>query len=153
MRDYGRYSQILRIQPDITDYDWLVQQYQEAQTYIHNIGEGGKSEESSLGISKEIDHGKTIDFIPDAENPETVETVHGQKITQGGKDELKHGHTIATTGTDEIELSGTDETSYGRKITTEDEGQQQASGADAVNSTSVTDSKTLHKEPPQSTVY
>lgn len=32
-RDYKRYNELLRIEPGISEYDWLVQKYEEAQTY------------------------------------------------------------------------------------------------------------------------
>lgn len=54
-RDYGRYQQLLRIEPEISEYDWLVEYYKEAQT-SNNVNSSVTGDNSST-----VTHGLKID--------------------------------------------------------------------------------------------
>lgn len=61
IRDYGLYRQLLRNEPDISKYDWLVQQYTESQTYEKGstVGENHNGQTNFGENTDTISHGLT----------------------------------------------------------------------------------------------
>lgn len=68
-RDYARFRQLLRIEPGIAKYDWLVQQYKESQVYGIDETEGDKTSTTSVTASKEI---AQEDDVTDTKSDTTV---------------------------------------------------------------------------------
>lgn len=84
-RDYARYNQLLRIEAGVSEYDWLVQNYRERQTYGHNIGET-----SGTGTVS----GTTSGSVQRNSGSTTTKT-QGGTVTET----MEHGHVISDTGT------------------------------------------------------
>lgn len=84
-RDYPRYNQILRVEAGVSEYDWLVQNYRERQTYNHEIGENSSTQNIEGSNSQDTTNGAG----------KTVTTRHTGTIT----DALQHGHVVDNTGT------------------------------------------------------
>lgn len=108
-RDYPRYNQLLRIEPGVSQYDWLVQRYLEAQTratkdgdttLTHNVGV------ADTGTITEVD-----DTTHTIEDDGTIvdENAHGHIVA------TQNGHVI-TTGLDHSVTKTEDD---GRDITVE----------------------------------
>ena len=108
-RDYPRYNQLLRIEPGVSQYDWLVQRYLEAQTratkdgdttLTHNVGV------ADTGTITEVD-----DTTHTIEDDGTIvdQNAHGHIVA------TQNGHVI-TTGLDHSVTKTEDD---GRDITVE----------------------------------
>ena len=83
-RDYNRYYQLLRIEPGISEYDWLVQKYTEAQK--ENKVERDNTETLATNIS---DTGTISDSGSTVKGTSSVSaTTHGHTIEDKNADEL-----------------------------------------------------------------
>ena len=56
--DHERYHQLLRIEPGVAEYDWLVQQYHERQTTLDRLTAEGIATE--YGKTDTMTYGKTL---------------------------------------------------------------------------------------------
>lgn len=140
-RDLKHYLQNLRIEAGVSDYDWLVQDYRERQSYFHTIGEDGK-EVSTTGS---IADGGTISDAGERKNTGTQTNVRDddRTVTRDTTDtNSKSGSLgIEKTGTVSVDHSGTITDNETHSITTGGSTQD------------VTDEKTLEKTTPMSASY
>lgn len=133
----GRYNQLLRIQPDISQYDWLVQNYKEAERLTTASGTSSKSNT----VSRETDS-------TDTGTNGNTRTLNTRDVTDrdGTADDI-HGGTL------------TKETTYGRTSTNsgtlKNAGDRTESGSitDSGTNSSTSDQKSLGKNSPQSISY
>lgn len=143
-RDYDQYEQILRIEPGVANYDWLVQEYRELQNYVNGqIEKNGSSEVVNSG-----------------ENTHTTE--YGKTVTHSGGHSITDGTTVvngsdATTDTRQKVTSGgwTDTNTDGRTIT-DTQNIQTIDNDDSMTTTrgwNSTNQKQLQKQNPMSISY
>jgi len=101
-RDYGRYRQLLRLEPGISQYDWLVQKYEEAQTKTNREDTTTTSKTTSGSVAQ----GGTITDAGSSSKNSTQTTDH----TEANTDDITL--TKVATGSDDKTdtLSGTDTT-------------------------------------------
>ena len=127
--DHERYSQLLRIEPGVAEYDWLVQQYHERQTTLDRLTAEGITTE--YGKTDTMAYGKTLtktggqstqrtfaNTDTNSESGETIDTLAKTgDVTDGyGKvTSLAHGHvaTTAYTGTDTTQHDNTEKAHSG----------------------------------------
>ena len=143
-RDYDQYEQILRIEPGVANYDWLVQEYRELQNYVN-----GKIEKTASGS---IETG--------GEDSHTTE--YGKTVTHTGGHSITDGTTVvngsdATTDTRQKVTTGgwTDTNTDGRTIT-DTQNIQTIGGDDSTTTTrgwNSTNQKQLQKQNPMSISY
>ena len=100
LKDYKHYNELLRIEPGITQYDWLVTQYMELQRqktgeYSDTTGEEG-SKNSTLANTR-----TTEESVKDTESStkSNTNTLTGTKATSGTRDTDTDNNTT-TSGTD-----------------------------------------------------
>lgn len=143
-RDYDQYEQLLRIEPGVSSYDWLVQEYRELQNYLN-----GK-------LERDI----AIDTVRGTEDSHTTE--YGKSVTHSGGHSITDGTTVvngsdAMTDTRQKVTSGgwTDTNTDGRTIT--DTQNLQTIGNDDSTTTTrgwnSTNQKQLSKQNPMSISY
>ena len=180
-RDLARYQQLLRIEPGITNYDWLVQTYRERQNvvsfsgYKHSdvVSEGEQVKSDSLNSSniRTFANTDTKTGTKEADERSTDDT---DTTTRYGKVDTKSGG-ISKSGTEgqtttygkvnthsggvTTTNSETKGTQYGKKNThsggISETGSDTESGSIGVTGTdsSTKDTKTLAKQSPQSISY
>ena len=134
---YGRYNQLLRIQPGISDYDWLVQTYREMQNT--------KSESGSSSKTNSVD--KTTSVTESGTNGNT-RTMNTTDVTDKDTTDSKtHGGTLTTA------------TTYGKTssnsgtVTNEGDRTETGSISDSGSNSNSSDQMTLGKANPQSISY
>lgn len=71
-RDYGRYTQILRLEPEISEYDWLVEEYLERKS------EHSGSNKQSGTTGNTLTHGLKVTSTDTTAHTGTVSRVHTQ---------------------------------------------------------------------------
>lgn len=141
MRDYGLYRELLRTEPHISKYDWLVQQYTESQTY-------------EKGSDTTTSNGQTT-------NTGTVNTATGQTTsnTDTTNSAGNSSHTRTTNDTDTKTRTGTTTNSGTDTTTTTTTDQNttvstsQSGGSDTVSDGSHDNQKGLTRENPMSISY
>lgn len=97
-RDASRYEQLLRIEPGITTYDWLVSRYTEAQrkrTGSENLSSSGSGTVTHTGTLK-VENGTNYTDTHSGTDTRTV--THGHVITMAGSESVANG-TVKDTGT------------------------------------------------------
>lgn len=120
IRDYGRYRELLRTQPDISKFDWLVQQYMESQTYEKGTNSNATTgATSTTGSTKSTSNGTTSTTRRDNEtaNYNGTETSNDtnsdsttRTTTNSGADTVSHTGTESREGNTTVEASGSDST-------------------------------------------
>lgn len=134
---YSRYNQLLRIQPGISDYDWLVQNYKELQTM--------KSESGSTSKISSTD--KTTSLTESGTNGNTRTMNTTDTTDKDTTDSKTHGGTLTTA------------TTYGKTSTNsgtlKNEGDRTETGSisDSGSNSSSSDQMNLGKSNPQSISY
>ena len=127
IRDFGQYKQLLRIEPNIASYDWLVQNYKESMTENTR----NSSESTSEGIintrTDNLANGQT----------KTITRDHDETITNN----LADANTRITT------------TTHGATVTTTATDTETAGGSDTRTGSNKSDTKQLSKENPMSISY
>lgn len=99
-RDYGRYLQLLRVEPGISQYDWLVQKYEEAMSTNQRAHEDTISKSSNSSISQ---GGTVTDAGTSSKNStKTIER------TEAGEDDTTFTKTAQGSDDKTDTLSGTD---------------------------------------------
>ena len=141
IRDYRRYRELLRTQPDISKFDWLVQQYTESQTYEKGVGATATSGENS---SNTTTANTSHDNVAVSKNGSETSNFNGV----GSRDESITGENSRMTVN-----SGTDTTSHVGSEERTGETTTQASGSDSVASEDHTNQKVLTRENPMSISY
>ena len=142
-RDYKRYRELLRVEPGVSHYDWLVQQYQEAQTQATQSGESTTTGETTAENTTTTEGENTVTVIKHTEGENTF-THDTEERTQG---------TVTTTkdGTDTTDIGDggyTETTNSGTDRNTSTDG-----GRDTTHSETTDDTKQLNKDLPQSITY
>ena len=141
IRDYGRYRELLRIEPNISKYDWLVQQYMESQTYNK-----GSDVTANNGIATDTTQ---------------QETTSNNTATRNTTDNLTGTHRNQVSGTDSTNKADTHITTHsGEDITTDATNSnmtthttQQAGGSDNSVTYNHNNNKGLSKTQPMSVTY
>lgn len=133
IRDFGQYLQLLRIEPNIAEYDWLVQNYNEAMTEIAETASGtsGNTRTNNLADSNTRTNNLTD--------------------TESATDTTETESTKTRDLTDERTVSNSD--TYGHKITTAGTTATEAGGTDTTETETDTDTKGLAKDNPMSITY
>lgn len=146
-RDYPRYTQLLRIEPGISNYDWLVQRYLEAQTratkdgdttLTHNVGV------ADTGTITDVDD--TTHTIED-DGTITDANVHGHVITGVEDDERAITVDNGFVGGKTVEIADA------RKQVTEHETSHTGVIKNKTTGWESKDEKTLQKNNPMSISY
>lgn len=111
VRDYPRYLELLRIQPDPAKYDWFVENYLERQLLVSTEkGETASKTGSATASSNETGSGTTTNSGSDTDKQEFsgADTVASDGSVSGNVG-VKHGGTEVTThgGTDTVTKNGT----------------------------------------------
>lgn len=119
-RDFGQYMELLRIEPGIAHYDWLVQSYREAmETRDSDSTETATSEKSGTSTSTSTDARTENRTLTDALTLTTVtdesssdDTTRTDNLTDryGGADTTVHGHSVSTSDTSSSTAGGSDST-------------------------------------------
>lgn len=107
-RDYKRYKELLRIEPGVAKYDWLVNRYNEWRTWgtDNTDNDGTHTKEYGMGIEKTRDTQTTID------NTESGGTYH-EHTQYGGSDQteaVNKSSDLTTTNTPKATQTTTSET-------------------------------------------
>ena len=140
-RDMTRYTQLLRIEPGISDYDWLVQNYKERKAEIDRSIRGSRGESASLD--------KTVANATTDSKTTTYNTLE-QNDEQKWKDIANSGAVTAATNYGKRTVVDDDRTSNG---VTKNTGTVSNVGSETSNSSGSSDSKTMAKAAPQSIEY
>lgn len=133
----ARYNQLLRIEPGVSQYDWLVQKYQELQRLKSESGVSSSSGSKSGSGSSSEQVAKTKN---DVRNLSDVTYTDGlENKAHGGQktSEMQYGKTQSNTGT----------------ITSESENIESGSIRDQNNSSNDNQTRGLAKSAPQSISY
>jgi len=126
-KEYKHYEQLLRIEPGISDYDWLVTQYREMQRYDNETD----STQDSLATTRHLTVSETV-----SNNGEAHDTITGQ-----------HSETEATEATytkSESRTKDQDDTTTGSSSSTTDRDSETYDKGDT---------KTLRRALPMQTLY
>lgn len=120
MRDYGRYRELLRTQPDISKFDWLVQQYMESQTYEKGINSNettgatsttGSTKSTSNGTTSTTRHdNETATYNGTGTSNDTTSDSTNRTTTNSGADTVIHSGSESRQGSTSVEASGSDST-------------------------------------------
>lgn len=78
-RDYDRYEQLLRIDPTVSDYDWLVQTYRERM--LERSTTGSSNLETETTGENSTSYGKTITAVTDDDSTKTKQGTEGRTIS------------------------------------------------------------------------
>lgn len=140
-RDMTRYNQLLRIEPGISDYDWLVQNYKERKAEIDRSIRGSKGESFSLD--------RTVANATTDTKTTTYNTLE-QDSEQKSKNVANSGSVTAVTDYGKRTEVDDDKTMNG---TTKNTGTVSNAGSETSNSSGSSDSKTMAKAAPQSIEY
>ena len=125
--EYDRYQQLLRIEPGVSKYDWLVSEYKEMKSEllekVQSIGElmGETGRDSNITNNKDINVITNTDELQEHRGNDTLELDTNQDRTatnkktgsettnsNGTSNELKTGsENVDTTGTNTNEKTGT----------------------------------------------
>ena len=141
VKSYGRYRELLRIEPGISSYDWLVQQYKESQTYSHDIDERTANGTSSLNSNGEVLGNRT-------------ETGTSSETGTGSENTTNTGTTNDSfTNTNITINSGEDTTFVNGSATSNTENSLNTGGKDTVKDTGHTNVKGLERNAPMSVSY
>ena len=144
VNDYKRYRELLRIEPGISQFDWLVQQYQESQTE-----ETHTDETTTSGTTSQTTSGETT------QTGTTSTVTHEEGETSGTNSQTITG-TSETDGTTSVteNTETTTENTTGHSVTL-DRTENQASGSDTTHSETDNngDTKGLTKDTPMSISY
>lgn len=127
IRDFGQYKQLLRIEPGIASYDWLVQNYQEAMT------------ENTQNSSESTSQG-TVNTVTNDLEDNTTRNATGTSDTTVTNDLANANTRISTT-------------THGATVSTITSDTNQAGGSDTRTGSDKSDSKSLQKENPMSISY
>ncbi len=144
VNDYKRYRELLRIEPGISQFDWLVQQYSESQTQETHTDETTTSGTTSQSTSGETSGTSTAST-----------TTHEEGETSGTTSQTVTG-TSEQDGTTTVQenTETTSENTTGHSVTL-DRTENQASGSDTTHSETddTGDTKGLTKDSPMSISY
>ena len=120
-RDYGRYRELLRIEPHISKFDWLVQQYNESQTYEKGVDsstsngtttENRNTTNNSTGSTSATDTTVSNGSDTRTHNGTDTDNKTGSRNTvNGGTDLTEHSSSDNSTVTTNSESGGSDTTS------------------------------------------
>lgn len=132
-QDYERYSQLLRVEPGVSHYDWLVTEYSEALT--ERTGTGGTTESTTEATESERTGGVTITY--NTTNASTESGTRSESGTTGRE----------TSGTN----TRTDNTQQTTSRTTSNDGTDTTTGSTKTESEGGTAS--VSKEMPHSISY
>lgn len=108
-KDYEHYNQLLRIEPGVTQYDWLVTQYRELQRegLINSTEEGTGNQTDNLTVSKTVtEEGSGTDNS--SVQRSNTNTVNGTKTITGTKDIDRDDNTTASS----TDVTDNDSTEY-----------------------------------------
>lgn len=140
-RDMTRYNQLLRIEPGISQYDWLVQNYKERKNEIDKSIRGSKSESSTLE--------RVVSNATTSQKTTTYNTAD-QENAQGWKDVANSGSVVK-------------DTDYGKRTVIDDDGSGSSTTrntgtvsnaeSEVANGTSNSSAKSMGKTAPQSISY
>lgn len=108
-KDFGQYWELLRVQPGIAHYDWLVEEYEESRR------EHASQNTQSGTQSGSTTYGRTVETVSDDLHTGTVETDHTQDPESNydqtnGSAEQTFGHTQNTEDSASNSNSSTTET-------------------------------------------
>lgn len=133
IRDFGQYLQLLRIEPNIAEYDWLVQNYNEAMT-------------ETTGTTSETRGNTKTNNLTDS-NTRTNNLTDTKSASETGTDEqtVTYGNTDTRTATDAL--------LHGHKTVTAGDTLTIASGSDSTARDTASDTKGLAKDNPMSISY
>ena len=117
-RDFGQYKQLLRIEPGISQYDWLVQTYSERmETRDHSGDEtetvSGTTEQTRTDrttASTTTTDTRTVTTVVDEDTSGSSTRTDNLTTTDSGSHATAHGHAITSRGTAESEAGGSDTT-------------------------------------------
>lgn len=140
-RDFGQYQQLLRIEPGVANYDWLVQTYSERMA-SRDTDSTDTTEESTSGTTGNTRTDRTTQSVT-MTDARTLTTITDESTAED------------TTRTDNLTAtnSGSDSTTHGHTVTTNDNSTNQASGSDSTSGTHSTKNRSLGKTAPQSISY
>lgn len=140
-RDFGQYQQLLRVEPGVSKYDWLVQTYHEAmETRDSDSTETATSEKSGATTNTSTDARTENRTLTDALTLTTV-------TDESSSDD--------TTRTDNLtdRYSGADTTVHGHSVSSSDTSSSTAGGSDSTTDTTEGTTRSLEKIAPQSMSY
>lgn len=141
IRDYGRYRELLRIEPHVSKYDWLVQQYQEAQTY-------------SKGVNSMTANGQTTTAQNGSKTRQGTDTRTGTVSDIGSIQRAGSGtKTDVMTDSDLTTNAGADVSQVTGRDTTTGQNANTSGGSDRRDTSAHNNTKNLAKDNPMSVSY
>jgi len=147
-RDYDRYYQLLRIDPTISDYDWLVQTYRERLLEKENTGTLHTETEGTS--SKTTVYGHTVGVVGSGQDTEQI--AHGHVLRTVSSDDRTNTKTLNTSKTNTISDDETDTLVTSGTNTTSSE--SDSSGTEkGAGYTDSSNQRTLGKDMPMSNSY
>lgn len=161
-RDISQYDQLLRIEPGISSYDWLVSKYRELQIETTGTMERAINIDLASEITDNGQNSKSVTRTLEKDGTVTDETSYGKVSTHAGGHTITDGTsvvngTVASVDTRQKTTSGgwTDTQTDGRVIT--DVKDVETVGADDsftdTRGFNVKNDKTLQKQAPMSMTY
>lgn len=141
VRDYGLYRQLLRNEPDISKYDWLVQQYNESQTYEKG-SEQGETNATGTATGTATTNGTATHNNTNS----TVINANGTHTHNGTDTDTGNGTSNTVNG-------GIDTTNRNSTESHSETTETNASGTDTVTDNAHTNTKSLNRENPMSISY
>lgn len=90
-----RYNQLLRIEPGVSEYDWLVQNYRELQTTNTNSGTASRGSHTERDFDGDLEHGLQTKTTYDDDTTTTYNALTDTDTAVSGtlKHEVEHGKT------------------------------------------------------------
>lgn len=151
-RDFDRYEELLRIDPTISDYDWLVEQYRER--LLERQASGTATSESENSGTKSTTHGHIISSQDTNDKNEV--TTHGHTVLTVTDDDGEKSTNSVENRTIDINDSETDTLlrSMNDRVVHNGETTGETTNPGYTDSTEeTTDTKALGKEMPMSNTY
>lgn len=147
-RDYDRYDQLLRIDPTVSSYDWLVQVYRERLLERENTG--STTENTAGSVTDTTTYGHTIGTT--GRGTDTEQTVYGHAISGQNTNDTQTTKTLNTTKQSDIDDSETDSLRTTGQNVTSISGSTDTTEHGA-NYTDTNSQKTMGKDMPYSNSY
>lgn len=147
-RDYDRYEELLRIDPTISDYDWLVQRYRER--LLERVNNGSIVSGGEASTTSETEYGHTIGVT--GRGSDVEETEYGHTIAEAITDDKSTTRTLNTTK--KTDQDDSESESLRRTGTNVSETVSDSNGSEhGADYTDTNDNKTMGKDMPMSNSY
>lgn len=138
LKDYRQYEQLVRIEPGVAQYDWLVSQYKELQR------ENTDNETNVTSTEGNVATAETTSQEKEGTNTKTYNLADGGTVTRASENEVNVSETIERD--DSRTISGSDTTTYNISDVTDKDTTSSKSVSRDVAQTDVTDNDTTRTD-------